>query len=262
MLADFAIQLACGLVCMLVVVAGPAVSAGFFRVHLLVVLGLLVLAWLIAAPGEPEHRTQGALLLTAAALSFLASAAWLVGRPSAGRVLLAIVAIVCLLIVTLRLVNTRAFRAAAAPAQQAVVLLDGVTAAWLLGAATASMLLGHWYLITPGMSLQPLRRLVLLLAAAAVVRGAVAAPDTLAWISRSPTTAAASALAPPTASAWFLALVALRWVAGIVGPLVTGHLVWQTLKIRSTQSATGILYVTVILVFLGEMLAKVLTTYS
>jgi hypothetical protein len=33
---------------------------------------------------------------------------------------------------------------------------------------------------------------------------------------------------------------------------------WQTAKIRSTQSATGILYVVVILTFLGELVGQVL----
>jgi hypothetical protein len=34
---------------------------------------------------------------------------------------------------------------------------------------------------------------------------------------------------------------------------------WQTLKIPNTQSATGILYVGVIFVFLGELAALVLS---
>jgi hypothetical protein len=34
---------------------------------------------------------------------------------------------------------------------------------------------------------------------------------------------------------------------------------WQTLKIPNTQSATGILYVAVIAVFLGELTAQLLS---
>ncbi len=50
----------------------------------------------------------------------------------------------------------------------------------------------------------------------------------------------------------------VRWVIGLVGPLVLGWMAWETARIRSTQSATGILYVVVILVFLGELTSQLL----
>jgi hypothetical protein len=54
-------------------------------------------------------------------------------------------------------------------------------------------------------------------------------------------------------------LLAMRWLAGLIGPLVIAWMAWQTLKIPNTQSATGILYVGVIFVFLGELAALVLS---
>src|SRR5262249_37027604 len=50
----------------------------------------------------------------------------------------------------------------------------------------------------------------------------------------------------------------LRWGLGFVGPLVLGGMAWQTARMRSTQSATGILYVVVIFCFLGELTAELL----
>jgi hypothetical protein len=47
-----------------------------------------------------------------------------------------------------------------------------------------------------------------------------------------------------------------------VGALAVVVMTWQTLKIPNTQSATGILYVGVIVTFLGELLALLLTTQS
>jgi hypothetical protein len=44
----------------------------------------------------------------------------------------------------------------------------------------------------------------------------------------------------------------------LLGPLVFGWLAYRTAKIRSTQSATGILYVVVILAFLGELTSLLL----
>jgi hypothetical protein len=45
----------------------------------------------------------------------------------------------------------------------------------------------------------------------------------------------------------------LRWGAGLVAPLVLLGMAWQSARIRSTQSATGILYVAVIFCFVGEL---------
>ena len=49
------------------------------------------------------------------------------------------------------------------------------------------------------------------------------------------------------------AFYALRWLAGLVGVAVTTFMTWETLKIPNTQSATGILYVGVILVFIPAL---------
>ena len=45
---------------------------------------------------------------------------------------------------------------------------------------------------------------------------------------------------------------------GLVGPGLLSYLTWETAKIRSTQSATGILYVDFFTVVVGEVLAKYL----
>jgi hypothetical protein len=50
----------------------------------------------------------------------------------------------------------------------------------------------------------------------------------------------------------------LRWGLGFVLPLVFGWMAWQSARIRSTQSATGILYVVVIFCFLGELTGQLL----
>jgi protein NrfD len=49
-----------------------------------------------------------------------------------------------------------------------------------------------------------------------------------------------------------------RVLFGLAGPALLGYLTWETAKIRSTQSATGILYVDFFTVIVGEVLAKYL----
>jgi hypothetical protein len=130
-------------------------------------------------------------------------------------------------------------------------LADRLTGSLLLGLVTTSMLLGHWYLNTPTMKLEPLKRLITMLVVVVGVRagvcltGAVFEATRETWTSISPQT-------------WGLFL-ALRWLSGITGVLVLAFLTWQTLKIPNTQSATGILYAAVILVFIGELTSELLS---
>jgi hypothetical protein len=45
---------------------------------------------------------------------------------------------------------------------------------------------------------------------------------------------------------------------GFVGPLGLGWMAWRCARIRSTQSASGILYVVVVFCFLGELTSLLL----
>ena len=62
--------------------------------------------------------------------------------------------------------------------------------------------------------------------------------------------------APLTAGAMF---IVLRWLIGILTPLVLAWMVAKTLAIPNTQSATGILYVAVIAIFTGELMSLLLS---
>jgi hypothetical protein len=130
----------------------------------------------------------------------------------------------------------------------ALARLDAVSGGLLLGFTIAAMLLGHWYLNTPGMDLLPLKRLVLLMAVATLLRAAVCGAGLYLQ--------ATGAGAP--FSGWPM-FVALRWLAGIFGLLGVVVLTWKTLEIPNTQSATGILYVGVIGAFLGELAGQLLS---
>jgi hypothetical protein len=116
------------------------------------------------------------------------------------------------------------------------------------------MLLGHWYLNTPTMKLEPLRRLIVCLAIAILARMVVSGLG--AWLEANHL---AQSNEYPQSWAMFLAL---RWLAGLVGTLVLAGLTWQTLKIPNTQSATGILYAAVVLTFIGELMSQLMSAES
>jgi hypothetical protein len=107
------------------------------------------------------------------------------------------------------------------------------------------MFLGHWYLNTPTMELEPLRKLIVLMAIAVALRAVVCGVGLALQLNGLTTTE--------------LLMTFLRWASGIFGVIVLAVMTWQTLKIPNTQSATGILYVAVIATFLGELTAQLLS---
>ena len=126
---------------------------------------------------------------------------------------------------------------------------DDLAAGLVLGGATTSMLMGHSYLIAPAMSLTPLFRLLVFLGFALTARTVLASYGLWSW-TRSGTGMALEGD--------MLIWLPARWVLGIIGPLILGWMAWETTRIRSTQSATGILYVVTIVCFLGELTSQLL----
>lgn len=238
-LLAFLFRLAAGLALAMAGTPHRWVVSGFYRVHLWVLLGLFSLA--AVATSTQASSTGFWSAVAGAVLSYIGSVVWLYDRPGLGRLVLGTVGVA-----GLAGMARHGMPAAACSAdQKALALLgfaDGLTAALLLGYTTCAMLLGHWYLNTPTMKLEPLKRLVVGTLVAVALRAAVA--GTLMGL---------EAVGPQTHFEW--SMTALRWLAGVLGVGIIGVMAWQTLKIPNTQSATGILYVGVILVFLGELAA-------
>lgn len=129
-----------------------------------------------------------------------------------------------------------------------------LTSILLLGAAAGAMILGHWYLVVLDLPIAALRRLTVLLIAGLVLRAAV-----VAWaLAGTPQgledarLVATGLWSPDGVFVW------MRILFGLAGPLSLIWFIWKTVEIRSTQSATGILYVQLFLVLSGELLAKYL----
>ena len=116
----------------------------------------------------------------------------------------------------------------------------------MIGTATSGMLLGHWYLTAPTMSIAPLGRANVCFASAAVLRLAVSLVGLiLVW----------PVLNGGTPVLWLV----LRWTAGIAGPIVLALMVARILRYRNSQAATGVLFVGVIVTFIGELSATLVS---
>ncbi len=120
----------------------------------------------------------------------------------------------------------------------------------LLAAATggvfAAMVLGHWYLVTPKLSTGPALTLARLLMGVVALQLAAF----VAWVGLGIGTTQAP-LAPLTGP-WAL-FVWLRLVVSLVFPLVVSWAAVQTVRTRSMESATGLLYINVGLIAAGTI---------
>jgi hypothetical protein len=134
-------------------------------------------------------------------------------------------------------------------------LLSDLTSAWLLGAATAAMILGHYYLVVLDLPTSALRRLTVLLASGLLARTVVVLAALLGPAQGAVELALALAQGVFSADGVF---VWMRILFGILGPGSLLWFIWKTVEIRSTQSATGILYVQLFLVLSGELLSTYL----
>lgn len=146
----------------------------------------------------------------------------------------------------------------------ALIAASVLASAFVLGSALSTMILGHWYLIPPPLPFTHLIRGAVIFVVACVLRSAVSIAS-VAYLS------AASAVAHPGVRASLerlfrvegdLIFVLLRFFWGILGPIVLSILVLRTARLHSNQSATGLLYVAVVFVLIGELLANFLLVES
>lgn len=139
-----------------------------------------------------------------------------------------------------------------------LALFSALAGALLLGATAATMTLGHWYLVDTTLSIRPLATGSALFLGAAGFRCLVALAALLAGGAAALQIATPADLVYSTTALFF----SFRAVTGLAAPLTLAFLVRSTTRIRSTQSATGLLYVAMILVLFGELTAIFLEIVS
>lgn len=116
-----------------------------------------------------------------------------------------------------------------------------------VGTVLTGMLLGHWYLVTPSLTVAPLARINRLFFYALLGQAALVVVNAGPWVSNS--------LAVSEKWAVFFWL---RVLVGIVFPLVLSYATMQTCKIKAHMSSTGFLYVALGGVLAGEIVSRVI----
>jgi protein NrfD len=249
----FLSHLAVGIVFTLVFVSREA-GVKFFRFNAGLAAILLAVAFALR-PRETSATEIGRLAVIALVV---AEAAILVYWATVGRVLASVrpmIAGTAVLGGLIGLVAQGIDQAPGLPAQ-AMTVASFLSSAALLGGACTAMILGHWYLVIPSLQVKHLQSIVKVHIASMVVRVVVvAAAVFMAIVSWQPGLG-------PSFRHYILSVSGIffwqRVLFGLFGPALLSYLTWETAKIRSTQSATGILYVDFFTVVVGEVLAKYL----
>ncbi len=127
-----------------------------------------------------------------------------------------------------------------------VAYASAIGIAAMAGLSLMDMLLGHAYLTASKMTIAPFRRLNGILGGALVWRALVAIGGVL--------------LLQHFRQIYMLwgeqgLFILTRWLIGLAVPAVFIYMADDCIKRRSTQSATGILYVAGVLIFIGEIVA-------
>jgi hypothetical protein len=225
LLSLFLIDCAAGLYLFLPLVGRRNAGVKFYRL-ILIISGVLALLAAVSHPRDLRYADASIVALTALVYLVLRYPKRLIFKLSSALLGLAYLG-----------TSVLSYHAAIRPPHLAWSIAGALASVALLGSVNLAMLLGHWYLVVRGMSIDPLKRLTHATLATAIAK------VLLVLI--------AVAFAPAILHDLFFWMRA-GW--GLLIPLLLYPMVWGTVRIRSTMAATGILYVDVVAVVIGEVL--------
>jgi hypothetical protein len=236
----FLLEAAAGTAFLLLFFPVGTLGKGFFSLHGALAFVFVLLAALAAPAGMPRP-----VAWAAAGLLGLYTLVAHSGHAAAGRPLL----------------GAGAAAAGYALARVALVAPRGAGDGWVLAGAALGglflaavllvMNLGHWYLVSRSLPFRLLARGAALFAVLAGARTLLLG-SAMAFHRGD----GLSALLSLERDALFF-LFRVMW--GIVGPLALSWFIWKTADMRSNQAATGLLYVALVFVLIGELLSSYLT---
>ncbi len=223
---QFCLQAVLGLSAVMASTRGDEIDPWYFRTQALVAFAFAVFAALAGI------GWNGWLL---AGIAWLAFVFWSMGFPLAGRLAFGGLAVSA---------AWSGWTLLAEAHSNMGWFVTFAVSAVTVAAVYAAMLLGHWYLVWPWMSIRPLVRALALAAGAWLARVIVSAWHLAQAAGATDLSAAAG-------------LLVTHLLIGLGGAAIGLVLAWRCARIRSTQSATGILYAATAMALLGELAASV-----
>ena len=214
----------------------------YFRIHGLGLSGILFLSFLFLAPSHPESGFLSWFTLFLACTIGFSIFTGLSTRLSMVTYFLGIICFFGIIHLDISQLEVSA--------NPLALIINSTLASLVLGFSMGAMLLGHWYLTQPKLSIEELKRLTLMMILFLVLKTFFCSYQIFDLV---------RGMSETQALKYFVKVpgvfVLMRFVWGLLGAFILSLLVWKTVKIRSTQSATGILYVVVIATLVGEILS-------
>jgi hypothetical protein len=142
---------------------------------------------------------------------------------------------------------------AGGPVLHVIATLSTLASAAALGAVTTGMLIGHWYLIDPGMEIEPFRRCFRFFVAALWTEVGGLAAILGGLLLSGPAGTGVGALHE------HFELLVLRLTLGPLAALAMAAMIARVLAIPQTMAATGLFYIATLAVLVGEFLGRYFT---
>jgi protein NrfD len=238
----FLLEACAGTSLLLLLFPPKILGRGFFSLHGGLAAGFAALALAVRPDGLPT-----ALAAAAAGLLTLYTFAAHAGWAAPARPLLAAGAIAASWgVARVALVAPRA------TGGDSWTVIGALAGGLFFGAVVLVMNLGHWYLVSRSLPFRLLARGAALFAGLAVFRSLYLG---VAMAAHSGSDGLRSLLSVEKDALFFL----FRVLWGIVGPLALSYFIWRTAEMKSNQAATGLLYVALVFVLIGELLSSYLT---
>ena len=227
------------------------IGRGFFTfwVATVGVLGAIAL-WLRLSGLVPASTQESGIgsdwtvSLLALALGLLV-AFWIVLRMGALRVATAV------LLGSVLTAGLALREIAAAPGNStALQTVTFILSALVVGVVTVAMVLGHWYLVQPKLAVAPLRRMCNVFIGVLLARLVVSA-----WGFTMSLEAGRRFVGVGEPIPWELLILSQRLLFGFGGAIILAIMIRKTVALRSTMAATGLLYIAILFVWVGEFLS-------
>jgi hypothetical protein len=145
-------------------------------------------------------------------------------------------------------------------AQSLLIPLNFVSTALILGGFLAGMIFGHYYLVNTEMPKRLLVTMAWILIGVLILR--IAAVGTTLLLYKEVIRPDSDFLAALTSFQGHGIFFWQRILVGLAIPAIVVAMIWSTARIGSNQSATGIMYVAIAFVFIGELAARYLFLLS
>ena len=225
---------------------GPRqIGRGYYVLNSLCALALWISALALHSHGDLSRVN---MWLAGGVLALMVS--FMLDPSASPRPALALLSVALLLVAFGMVAESRALAGSTLSTSTAFLWATFVVSALLVGGTMVAMILGHFYLVTPTLSFGHLGRFTKLLGGLLVVRLALALVAVLAGnVFARPAGADARIFAVD-----HVAFLAQRGLV-LLGLAALLPMIWDCVKRRANQSATGLLYVAAFLALMGEAVA-------